>query len=490
MSFPTRFLAATALILATTPLFAQTCATPKLVNGLNLELPCLQYAGQNYALTLENVSANPLTWRFSGALTPATCTPATDSCATIGNDLSIGIRQLDLAGARYRAELTPAPQLGSLIWQYKSHSTEITNTVLTPTAVAAIRSYMQQLVADKTIPGAVVGIAEGSNLTVIDAYGVADAATGKAMTIDDMLHIGSTNKAITSFALATLVDDGVLSWDTKVHDIYPEFNLSNSAYASRITLRQLLDMTSGLPREADFYYSEPARMMLDGLGNATLVGAPGGTYLYSNVGYSVAGYLGALARIKKTRPLTDADLDSVYSGYDALLQDKVLKPIGMTSSYLSVTDARATGRMAKSHVLKNGIWMVSASGDPLIDNSAPSGGLKATVTDMLRYIVTDMQGGVTPSGTRIATAANVTERQKLSAGQAAANEYGLGLYIGTAANGLELISHDGTFDNFNSVMGWFPSKKVAFVLLTNGESSSILDLTGSGFINRLAEIIK
>ena len=480
------------LLLSTAaPLYAQTCAAPKLVNGLNLELACVQYGGQNYAMTLDNLSASALTWRFGGAVAPTTCTPVPQSCSTVGSDLGINIRQLEIGGTRYRLELALAPQLGNLTWQYKSHSVEPTTlSVLTPTVLAAIKSYMEQLVSTKTIPGAVLGVAEGSNLTLIEAYGVADADASTAMRTDSLLHIGSTNKPVTSFLMATLVDDGALTWDTKVRDVYAGFNPSNASSAANITVRQMLDMTSGLPREAAFATSDPPRRMLDGLSNVALVGAPGEKYAYSNVSTSAAGFLAPLAKIKMTRALTDADLDAVYTGYDTLLQDKVLKPIGMTSSYLSVTDARATGKMAKSHALVNGVWTVSASVDTAVDNAAPSGGLKSTVTDMLRYIVTDMQGGVSPAGTRVASAANITERQKLSIGQASANKYGLCLEISKADNGLAYVNHNGSFDNFNSVMGWFPDKKVAFVLLTNGESTGVTDLTGTGFINRLAEMIR
>lgn len=486
-----RLLAVLSLLGTAAPLLAQTCAAPKLVNGLNLELACVQYSGQNYAMTLENLSASALSWRFGGTVAPATCTPEPQGCATVGSDLGITIRQMEVGGTRYRLELAMAPQLGSLTWQYKSHSVEPTTlTVLTPTVLAAIKSYMEQLVSAKTIPGAVLGVAEGSNLTLIEAYGMADADASTVMRTDTLLHIGSTNKAITSFMLATLVDDGALTWDTKVRDVYAGFNPPNASSAANITVRHMLDMTSGLPREAGFETSDPPRRMLDGLGSVALVGAPGEKYAYSNVSTSAAGFLAPLAKIKMTRALTDADLDAVYTGYDTLLQDKVLKPIGMTASYLSVTDARATGKMAKSHALVNGVWTVSASVDTAVDNAAPSGGLKSTATDMLRYIVTDMQGGVNPEGTRVASAANITERQKLSVGQAAANKYGLCLEISEAENGLAYVGHNGSFDNFNSVMGWFPAKKVAFVLLTNGESTAITDLTGTGFINRLAEIVR
>ena len=224
------------------PLFAQTCAGPKLVNGWDLEMPCIQYRGQNYAVTLDNLSATALTWRFNGKIAAATCTPAPDSCATLTSDLGLlNIRQLEIGGIRHRAELALAPQLGNMTWQYKSHSVEPTNlSVLTPTVLAAIKSYMEQLVSAKTIPGAVLGVAEGSNLTLIEAYGVADASTSTAMRTDSLLHIASTNKPITSFLLATLVDDGALTWDTKARDIYPGFNPASANSAANITIRQML----------------------------------------------------------------------------------------------------------------------------------------------------------------------------------------------------------------------------------------------------------
>jgi CubicO group peptidase (beta-lactamase class C family) len=195
---------------------------------------------------------------------------------------------------------------------------------------------------------------------------------------------------------------------------------------------------------------------------------------------------------KNNGQITDADLNSQYSGYSELLKQKVLTPIGMTSSTLSASEAPATGHLSEAHETVNNSFTVSVSSDADLNNNAPAGGLKASINDMLGYIITDMQQGVSPSGTRIVSAANVAERQKLSAGPARAMEYGLSAEIVELSNGVLYVSHSGSFGNFNSVMGFFPQKQLAFVLLTNGESPQTLQLTSTqenSFIERLSQFV-
>ncbi len=465
---------------------AQTCPAPSLFDGANLRLPCVQVGAQVFSATL--VQQPPgLNWRLGPNAAPAPCTPDPALCTAVGADASLTIRGLDLGGVPHRVELASGP---NLTWAYRSHQPE-TASVLTPSVQASIRSYVQSLHSSGTVPGAVVAIVEGTRVVVIEAVGMADVAAGVAMRADTLLHIGSTNKPITALLAATLVDDGTLTLDTRVQEVLPSFSLSNPSHAARITLRQLLDMTAGLPREAGFDTSDPPRRMVDGLGNVPLVGAPGERYTYSNVSTSLAGYLVALAQQRRrTGSLTDADLNNVHPLYQAALQDRVLRPLGMTSSFLKVDDARATGRMARSHAGAAGAWTVSASVDTPIDNAAPSGGLKSTAQDMAQFVMAMMNQGLAADGRRVASAALVTQMQTLSPGPATAAGYGLSLDVNTANNGLNHIGHNGSFDNFNSAIGWFPERRVGYVLLTNGESAAITQLTSGGFLNRIADLIR
>lgn len=475
----------------------ESCEAARIVNGLDLEISCLIVQNDIFGLTLNSVDPSKLTWRFNGAVNAPSCTADTSRCATVSADLSLAINRISINGEPHQIELAPAPDLGPLHWRYRNHTKlalETTTPALSTSGLEQVRLFMQQVVETQVqVPGAVLGLAQGNSIVFMEAFGERNADTGEKLTIENLLHIGSTNKMITSFMIAALVDEGVLQWDTRAVDIYPDFLTSDSAASASITIRQLLDMTSGLPRDAEVETSEPARALFDRLSEQTLISTPGTNYQYSNLSSSLAGYLAVLANTKaKTGQITEADLNNLHGGYTDLLKSKVLTPIGMNSSTLSANEALATGRLSEAHERVNNKFSVSPSIDNDPDNIAPAGGLKSTISDMLGYIITDMLQGVSPTGARVVSATNVAERQKLSTGPANASEYGLSIEVVELANGINYIGHSGSFGNFNSVMGFFPQKQLAFVLLTNGESAEALELTGTqqnSLVERLSQLL-
>ena len=364
-------------------------------------------------------------------------------------------------------------------------------SALSSSDIASLRQYIADAVSREHISGATLAIASENQTILLEAFGKRNVTSNTDMTTDTLFHIGSTNKAITSFLIGILVDEGVLTWDTKAIDIYPNFTLSNQSYANQITIRQLLDMSSGLPRDVDAVFDNAPRFILEGLGNAALLAAPGVQYQYSNVGISMAAYLAVLAKAKADNgTITETDLDNLHAGYEQLLREKVLVPLGMSDAYLYIDEARNTGKMANSHHLDNDTFVVSESNDQRVDNIAPAGGLKTSANSLLRYMITEMQQGLSPEGTRILSSSSSNIRQTLSAGVASKEEYGLGLEVKTLSDGLQYIGHSGSFDDFNSVMGFFPDKKIAFALLINTESPRALQLTGeSGIENTIAELL-
>jgi len=484
-------LASSLLIMGTTPLYADVCENSSLVNGLDIKVGCIVVGNNQYATTLFNDPIGDYSWYWDGDLTSISCTDSEGKCAQLSAGLDLSFPKFDLSNQSYQVELSYAQDLGQYAWRYKSsnlNSSSSSSSVLSDSNLAEIKQYLTDAVSQNQIPGAVLAIAEGNNTLLLDAFGMSNTSANTNMSTDNLLHIGSTNKAVTSFLIAKLVDEGILQWDTRAQDIYPDFTLSNPDYASKITIRQLLDMTSGLPKDTEMELTQ-ARTLLEGL-NDDLIGPPGQQYEYSNLSVSIAAYLAVLAKNKKDNgSISEADLNNLHAGYENLLSEKVLTPIGMSNSYLYVDEARQTGKMASSHHLVNGSFVVSESVDQRVDVIAPAGGLKSTAADMLKYMITEMQQGLAPNGTQIVSVANTSERQKLSSGPAQENDYGLCLEVKTFENGISSIGHSGSFDNFNSIIGFFPSKKVAFVLLTNGDSPEALNLTSGGIDGKIAEVL-
>jgi len=476
------------------PLFAyaENCSVPSLINGMDIKIPCVVVNGEQFSTTLLNYLLSELYWQWNGELTPIICDDNIFTCVQIDENVNLTFPSLDIGETSYIATFDYASDLGQFNWRYRNHTAK--QPELSESSLNTLRKYMTDFVDSGQIPGAVLAVSAGKKTVFLEAFGKRNVNEGLEMTTDTLFHIGSTHKALTSFLLAVLVDEGVLNWDTKAQDIYPKFVLSNAKYASQITIRQLLDMTSGLPKGADIVFDAPTRIILEGLGKVELIGGPGEQYEYSNLSVSIAAYLGILAQTKVDNgEIQDNDLNNLHAGYERLLREKVLQPLKMENSYLYINDARATGRMANSHVLSEDeeTFLVSESYDEQIDNIAPAGGLKSTASDMLRYMVTETLQGLTPEGTRLVSKENMLIRQTLSPSPTSPNGYGLCLDIKLLKNGINYIGHSGSYDNFNSTIGFFPELQIAFVLLVNGDSDVILDLTDgdSSIQNKIAEIL-
>lgn len=485
---------------------AENCKQSSLINELDIQIACIEVNHVKYATQLINNPIGELSWVWSGTIETLSCNDEVSHCAQVSDNLDITFPTIDIYGNNYTVELAYVNNAGKLTWIYKSHrpindstSTTANNSqdssdstqsdILSSARLDEITRYIEQQIEQKAVPGAVFGIAEGNQIILLQAFGYSNYANKTTMTTDNLLHIGSTNKPLTTMMIAKLVDEGVLEWDTKAIDIYPDFSLSNRQYSQQITIRQLVNMTAGLPKDTESPLTQ-AKTLLQDLPD-TLLSPPGEQYLYSNLSISIAAYLAVLANDKKAHgSINNDDLNNLHSQYVQLLQDKILTPIGMTNSYIYIDDARNTGLMANSHHMENNDFVVSESVDQQIDIMAPAGGLKSTIRDMLNYTITEMQQGLAPNGIQIVSQRNVIERQQLSDDPAGENDYGLGLEIKTLENGLRFIGHSGSFDNFNSLIGFFPDKRIAFVLLTNGDSEAALNLTSGGIDEKISQVIQ
>jgi CubicO group peptidase (beta-lactamase class C family) len=130
---------------------------------------------------------------------------------------------------------------------------------------------------------------------VVHARGFGDAGDGRA-TAQTPFLLGSTSKSFTALAAMQLVDAGRLDLDAPARLYVPEFQLANQRAADRITVRQTLQQTTGMPATAG---GPIVRSAADGtalealheLQGTTLVTPPGEAFAYSNGNYILAGLI-------------------------------------------------------------------------------------------------------------------------------------------------------------------------------------------------------
>lgn len=178
------------------------------------------------------------------------------------------------------------------------------------------------------VPGAAYAVVGPG--TVEHSGAVGEDGAGDPVSATTPFLWGSVAKPLTATLLVTMAEAGEVDLDAPVVTYLPDFRMRDRASSDRITVRQLLASTGGVPEALDLTdaYDADRRPadVLPQLAEREAVHAPGERHTYSSVGYLV---LTALVEEVTGRP------------YDEVLADRVLEPAGMTSAITTPEAARA-----------------------------------------------------------------------------------------------------------------------------------------------------
>jgi len=241
--------------------------------------------------------------------------------------------------------------------------------------VSAIENYLSERVRSDKFSGTVL-VARDTKILFEHAYGFADKRFNTPNRIETKFNLGSINKFFTRLAIAQLVESGKLSFDDLIIKLLPDY--PNKTAAGSVTIKQLLEMTSGL---GDFFNAkyeatpkENIRSLHDYLSlfaDDTLLFQPGTRRQYSNAGYIVLGLI-----IEK---ITGKD-------YYTYMRENVFKRAGMlnTDSYPmdEITPNLATGYTHPD--TDSTKWISNIYTAPGRGSSA--GGGYSTIDDLFKFI--------------------------------------------------------------------------------------------------------
>jgi CubicO group peptidase (beta-lactamase class C family) len=238
-------------------------------------------------------------------------------------------------------------------------------------------------------------------------------------------------------------------------------------------MSDLLTMSSGIPDSAeDDLVGDVAREVFEVAASSDLLADAGVVFSYSNLAYAVAGYVAVLA--------TGGTIDRLYDGYADLLVRRVLDPIGMTDATVRFSEATTAPDVSKSYEVVDGAAAELApedfDGDPL----APSGSVKAGALEMGMFLQTQLSGGIAPDGRRV-----VSEQNLLITRQPRLDGYAMGWELAERAD-TPLLSHEGAFDGFMSVIAIAPDLGFGFAILANSEAAADLVAQAPGVFVDLA----
>lgn len=251
-----------------------------------------------------------------------------------------------------------------------------------PDMQLTLHEIVERRLAEQNAPGALVGVWYPGQGDWTYAAGIGNLETGAPVTLDDHFRIASNTKTMVATVVLQLVDEGLISLDDTVEQF-----VAGIPNGDIITLRQLLNMTSGIadfvavPELAAEYTADPLiavgpEQILAITRASTPNFAPGAQVQYCNSNYVLLGFV----------------IEAVTGQSAAAeVQRRVFDALGMTDSSFPMTPWMPPPTMHG--------YMAEAVGDPLIDvtRSNPnfpwtSGAVISTLADMRTWIVALAEG--------------------------------------------------------------------------------------------------
>jgi CubicO group peptidase (beta-lactamase class C family) len=251
--------------------------------------------------------------------------------------------------------------------------------------------------------GAAVAVVTGAGISHSRTFGVRDRATGAPVTPQTLFRIGSATKSMTALLVATFVDEKLLGWDQRVVKVWPEFRAPSDALTSKLRVRDLMGMATGLGEQGRIalHYDDPGALeLLQLLANLPVLTPPYTTWYYNNPVFASAGYLPPL--------LQGVGADELEGAYARLMQERVFGPVGMATARLGDDPRPYTADYATGYA-PDLVEGVAAEPWVPLGSTMPAGGVLASLTDMAAHVRMQLRRGESAGGMRVVSSRNLEE---------------------------------------------------------------------------------
>jgi CubicO group peptidase (beta-lactamase class C family) len=319
--------------------------------------------------------------------------------------------------------------------------------------VAALDRFVAGQMAAHNVPGLALVITRGDRVLYLKGYG--SARDGQPVTPQTQFFTASLSKSFTALAVMQLVEGGRIDLNAPVQRYLPEFTLAEPAISSQITIRHLLNQTSGLADAGfpSYRLPQPATLAerIDSLHAARLVAPPGTAFHYTDPNYQV------LARV------VEVVSDQPFSAY---LQAHVFTPLQMTRTFNSITSGEAhqqAEHLAQGHLVAYGLPVAWAEMPGFL---AGSGGVISTAEDMAHYLIMQANGGRFKEASLLSPesiALMHTPPQNLD------SDYAMGWFV-TTKDSMRVVEHNGVLSTFYADAFLLPNAGYGVALLYNVNS--------------------
>lgn len=306
-------------------------------------------------------------------------------------------------------------------------------------------------------PGCAALVVNHGQTVFKQGFGVTNLERPAPLTPATNFRMASVTKQFTATAIMLLVKDGKLRYDDHLTDIFPDF----PAYGRNITVRNILNHTSGVPDYEDLWdaqFPNTPASELPQVRDAQVLQIlkkqtagkfePGTHFSYSNSGYSV---LSQIVEKVSGQPFED------------FVRTRIFQPLGMTNTLAFINTQNIVPNRSYGYSKRNGQWVFT-------DQSSTSavlgdGGVYSSLNDFERWIAA-LRTHKLLTAEEMRPALTPITVPKFDASSEEPASYGFGWFL-DPYRGHKRMYHTGTTSGFLNAIHYFPDDDLAVVVFCN-----------------------
>ncbi len=322
--------------------------------------------------------------------------------------------------------------------------------IVTATKVYAqvdkIDAFINQQMKEQKLVGLSIGIVKNGKLLLAKGYGYANLEDSIRATENTVYKLASVSKHMIASGILLLVSEGKLRLSDPVTKFFPDAPAS----WNQITVRHLLNHTSGLQRESPAFRNmiiQPDSVLIKAAYSTAFVFPTGTNWQYCNLGYFM---------------LADIIRQTSGQSFPDFMKDRVFRKNNMmrtqTTSLSDIIPNRAAGYVHNGDTIQNAENNVALR---------PSGAFVSNITDLIKWEMSMENFQFLPQQVwQQMWTDTVKTPDKNKDGTPI--YYGYGWSVSKLGN-RNMISHSGSLQGFRTIYYRFPAEKTAIIVLTNSQ---------------------
>ncbi len=306
-------------------------------------------------------------------------------------------------------------------------------------------------------------IREGENVVFNKAYGFADVEKNIKADRFTRYKIGSISKTFTAVMVMQLIEEKKLTLQTKLNRFYPKVK-----NADKISIYDLLHHRTGIVdyinQDSTFHKvldkKHSKEDILKVISSYKSNFEPGSKYEYSNSNFFILGCIiekltkKSYAENLQNRIVKKAELGTYENKTEMTDKGAVSKKVFIPTTYYSEEATNTANKESYSYYFDGTNWVKSLENNNSI--AFASGGITSTNADLTKFIYALFDG-------KLVSQASLDQMKEIKEG------YGKAL-IQFPFGERRFYGHGGRIENFSSMLGYYPTEKLSFSLISNGDN--------------------